>query len=196
MKNGIIYCYINKINLKCYVGQTSRPKLRYKQHLIESKNPGTNHFHRAINKYGIENFKYVILKKINITDDINYRLIMDKLESEYIIKFNSYENGYNMTKGGGYVWDNSKKIGIHLSESHKAKISNSLLNNSSVGKRDKSLSNNPKSKQVLEIDENNNIVNIYNCGKEVALKYNINYSTFRYKMKKELIINKNKFIWN
>lgn len=196
MKTGIIYCYINKINNKTYIGQTTRPKYRYNQHLLDSKNPKKNYFHRAINKYGIENFYYSILKIVCVLNDNNYRTIMDNLEKQYIINFNSFNNGYNRTKGGGNVWDNSNKKGINLTIEHKLKIKNSLLNNdNNIGKYNKSLFNNPNTKEVLEIDLNGNIINTYKCGKEVALIYNINYSTFKTKMKKGLIINDNKFIW-
>jgi group I intron endonuclease len=103
MKCGIIYCYINKINHKCYVGQTTRPKRRFEQHIYCSKNPGKNRFHRAINKYGIDNFHYIILKAVSLSNDENYRSYMDELESKYIIEFNSRNSGYNATDGGGNV---------------------------------------------------------------------------------------------
>lgn len=103
MKGGIIYCYINKINFKCYVGQTASPYKRKRQHIIDSKNPKSNYFHRAIKKYGIDNFEYIVLKTICVSNSNNYRLTMDKLESEYIVEFNSFHNGYNRTEGGGGV---------------------------------------------------------------------------------------------
>ncbi len=83
-----------------------------------------------------------------------------------------------------------------MTDNHKEKISNSLLKSKLVGKYDKSMSNNPRSKKVLEIDESGSIIHTYDCGKEVAIKYNIIYSTFKTKMRNGLIINKNKFIWS
>ena len=47
----------------------------------------------AIRKYGKENFKVEIID--NCTEEQ-----LDDLERFYIAKYNSYENGYNLTRGG------------------------------------------------------------------------------------------------
>ena len=55
---GVVYCYTNKINNKKYIGQTLWEKQRYNQH----KNCYEDSlFHRAIKKYGFDNFNYEIL---------------------------------------------------------------------------------------------------------------------------------------
>ena len=52
--------------------------------------------HRAIRKYGLENFNYEILVK-----DISDIEMLNELEIYYIQKFNSQvPNGYNIEKGG------------------------------------------------------------------------------------------------
>mgnify|MGYP001118140639 CR=1 FL=1 len=54
---GIIYSYLNTINGKVYVGQTTRPNVRYKQHIQCALNNLDNTvFHKAIRKYGIQSF--------------------------------------------------------------------------------------------------------------------------------------------
>ena len=61
-----IYMYINKINNKKYVGQTKDFFDRHRRHIQSSFNKNAKRdyntpFHRAIRKYGIENFDIKIL---------------------------------------------------------------------------------------------------------------------------------------
>ncbi len=92
INSGVIYCFTNLINGKKYIGQTLWEKQRYNNH----KNCVENSvFHRAILKYGFENFKYEILFESDDLDELN------KKEIEYIEKYNSLvPNGYNVDKGG------------------------------------------------------------------------------------------------
>lgn len=78
-----------------YIGQTiNTMQHRLKSHICESKSPKYD-FHKAIKRYGIENFTSEIL----IEGITNYK-ILDIIEMYYIFKFNTYKNGYNMTPGG------------------------------------------------------------------------------------------------
>lgn len=97
---GIIYCYKNKINNKCYIGQTINPQLRYNAHKSSYQNNNDKEYnsllHRAFRKYGYDNFEYIELA-INI-DDIK---LLNQLEIYYIKKYNSKTpNGYNVEDGG------------------------------------------------------------------------------------------------
>ena len=88
---GIIYKITNKVNGKSYIGQTRYTiEFRWKQH--QHKKDDT-YFHNAIHKYGIENFSIEILEECNI-EDLNSREIF------YIAKYNTFNNGYNLTIGG------------------------------------------------------------------------------------------------
>lgn len=89
----IIYCIKNKINGKCYIGQTiGNLEKRIKRHLKEK---GCPLIHKALNKYGIDNFE---INSIHITDSIEE---LNNLEIYYIKKYNSQiPNGYNITTGG------------------------------------------------------------------------------------------------
>lgn len=58
------------------------------------KQRGSYKIYNAINKYGKENFYYEILEQ-NVDEDL-----IDDLEIYYIELYNSYENGYNSTRGG------------------------------------------------------------------------------------------------
>ena len=116
---GIIYIHRNKINGKCYVGQTTRdPHKRWGEngcnYLLKSKDDTFLQlkFANAILKHGWDNFEHLILSDIYT----NYEEL-NAAEIATIAKYNSYIDGYNMTIGG--------TVGNHgkLSEEHKRKIS-------------------------------------------------------------------------
>lgn len=95
--NGI-YKFENLINHKCYIGQTSNLEDRYKKHMYNINDLSHQEIlYKAFRKYGVENFSYEILEKFDI-----YSLEqLNKLEQEYIIKYNALiPNGYNMVPGG------------------------------------------------------------------------------------------------
>lgn len=59
--------------------------------------------YNALNKYGLENFEYSILETITPNENINIKEIVKKLndlEVFYIQKYDSFNNGYNLTIGG------------------------------------------------------------------------------------------------
>lgn len=94
---GIIYKCTNLINGKIYIGQTIKC-LEHRKGLHEitaDKNRGF-YFHRAIRKYGKENFKWEIIDiGISKTD-------LDNKEIFYINMFNLLDHnfGYNIKSGG------------------------------------------------------------------------------------------------
>ena len=96
---GIIYCYTNLENNKKYIGQTINPQQRYNQHKSSAYNEKSEEynslFHRAIRKYGFENFKYEILAE---SEDIE---ILNQMEILFIQKYQTKApNGYNIEDGG------------------------------------------------------------------------------------------------
>lgn len=94
---NIIYKATNNINGKIYIGQTSKTLRERKIAHRNRVNFGSKyHFHNAIRKYGFEVFEWEVLEE-RITDKIE----LDKLEIEYIKKFDSIKNGYNISIGGG-----------------------------------------------------------------------------------------------
>ena len=92
----IIYEIKNKINGKIYIGQHSSDEL-------ESYWGSGKLIKRAIDKYGIENFKRTILERCSTKDELNER------EKYWIKEKSSIVNGYNLTDGGT-GGDNSKFI--------------------------------------------------------------------------------------
>lgn len=89
---GYIYKITNKVNNKSYIGQTRNTvEFRWRQHIKAKDN---KYFHKAIQKYGVENFTVETLEKCKLED-------LDSREIYYISKYNTFgKDGYNMTKGG------------------------------------------------------------------------------------------------
>ena len=102
---GYIYKITNKLNNKCYIGQTVKnPEKRFQQH---RNNYTKSYFsqivlYKAFNKYGIENFIFEVIEEVE-----NNKL--DEKEKYWIEYYDSYFNGYNSTLGGKlvelYNWD-------------------------------------------------------------------------------------------
>lgn len=93
---GIIYIISNSINNKVYIGQTIQSlKDRWIEHCRKScsNNEANMHIKRAILKYGKENFTIKELERCKIDQ-------LDEREIYYISLYDSYNNGYNNTKGG------------------------------------------------------------------------------------------------
>jgi hypothetical protein len=104
VKIGIIYAYINRVNGKVYVGQTTREKQRMNEHYNNAfKKHLKNKFYNALRKYGKDNFEYKVLKSLTLSDADNHKSfkeLLDKTERQYIHEYNSYLCGYNGTIGG------------------------------------------------------------------------------------------------
>lgn len=123
-----IYLHKNKINGKCYIGQTiQKPSRRWRKNGIGYKL--CPKFYSAIQKYGWNNFEHEILCWCN-----DYEA--DFLEKEFIKKYNSIENGYNLDSGGHFEKHRSQETKNKLreaglkqvvSDETKAKISEGLI---------------------------------------------------------------------
>lgn len=92
-----IYFIINQITNERYVGQTTNFNRRKTEHFSKLKqgihpNPKLQN---SFNKYGEENF---IINKIQFDDITKQEL--DEQEIYYIKKYNSFNNGFNLTEGG------------------------------------------------------------------------------------------------
>lgn len=100
-KKAGIYKWENKINHKCYIGQSIDLGSRLRHHVYNFKHNRCNApIYRAFNKYGIENFDVEVLYIIDHPES-NIKPLLDRLEIAYIEKYNSYGGtGYNQTRGG------------------------------------------------------------------------------------------------
>ena len=94
---GIIYCYKNKVNGKCYIGQTVNEAKRKRDHktaAMRSEIKGSI-FHSAIRKYGYNSFEYTVLHSGKTKEELN---VLEQVEIE---KHNTLTPfGYNLKTGG------------------------------------------------------------------------------------------------
>jgi group I intron endonuclease len=121
----VVYCTINIINGKIYVGKDSKNNKYYLGSGSILK--------KAINKYGKENFKKFILEECYSIEDLNNKekFWIEKLKSK------DHKIGYNLSDGGdggqtgvepwnkGKHWDDGTKQKIRESNSGKSKIEHS-----------------------------------------------------------------------
>jgi len=96
---GAVYCAINLVNNKLYIGQTlkNRLKRRIYEHYIQSeKYINKTYFYSAIKKYGLKNFKWTILYFAQNKKELN------EAEVYWIKSLDTINRnkGYNMTFGG------------------------------------------------------------------------------------------------
>lgn len=112
-----IYKATNKINGKHYIGFDSKFPSRKSSHKNSLKTTTNNKFHRAIKKYGWDNFEWEILYQSKDLDHTK-----NEMEKFFITEFDSYYKGYNSTFGGegtfGYIrsLEQKKEIGKATSE--------------------------------------------------------------------------------
>lgn len=95
-KLGKIYLISNDVNDKLYVGQTVQTlKKRFNGHCCYSKSDRSDNMliKRAIHKYGRDKFHIALLEECS-QDKMNER------EEYWISFYDSYNKGYNLTKGG------------------------------------------------------------------------------------------------
>ena len=91
-----IYCITNLINEKKYVGKTTYSiTKRFQEHCKDSQKERCEKrpLYDAMNKYGIENF---VVEQLIECDELE----LNSYECLFIEQLNTYNNGYNATKGG------------------------------------------------------------------------------------------------
>lgn len=99
MKNeSIVYKVCNKENGNVYIGATVKSlEERKADHIQKSKSDNGSYFQEAIGTYGPGAFSW---EQIDTADNINE---LAKKEKEYIMVYNSLNEGYNMDCGGGVM---------------------------------------------------------------------------------------------
>lgn len=112
---GIVYKSTNNINNKSYIGQTvCKFGVRKLQHINDSKAGRDNtYFHNAIRKYGSDNFEWEILGYCYSKKELDSR------EKWFIKKYKTFQNGYNLTAGGGGM------VNYLITEEHRRNLSKS-----------------------------------------------------------------------
>lgn len=110
MREYYVYKHTNKINGKCYIGQTYDIKKRWHSSCYKH----CEKFYQAIKKYGWDNFTHEIIKICNENN-------VDYWESFYISKYDSMNNGYNLNSGGNKYKIFSEETKQKISKSNKGK---------------------------------------------------------------------------
>lgn len=94
-----IYKIENKINHKCYIGQSIDIARRWKEHKYNAFHENTSEYdsplHRAMRKYGLENFELSVIENCKQAE-------LDEKEIQWIKTYQSLtsEQGYNLSPGG------------------------------------------------------------------------------------------------
>lgn len=178
-----IYGIVNKVNGKTYVGQTGERFLRrywHHQWKLRKNSHDNSYLQKAWNKYGEENFDYIVLE---IVTNVN---LLDELEIKYIDQYKQKNKSYNMLLGGGCrrgfpISENAKKtigeknrqhmLGTKHSEETKKKMSQTrsgrhidrstdILNQDIVAKIKIMLINGKKASEVAkELDIDYKLIN-------------------------------------
>lgn len=121
---GIIYRYTSPSG-KIYIGQTRDEKRRRSTFLNKNKRYCSGgKIDVARKKYGPENFKYEVLETIKSSNVKKLIDELNKLETLYIKRYNSYRMGYNSSLGGdSFDYSNIKRKPQIVTEETKLKIS-------------------------------------------------------------------------
>jgi excinuclease UvrABC nuclease subunit len=151
MKSGI-YKITNQINGKFYIGSTKDLNRRNKDHFRLLKK-GINHsiiLQKAVNKYGIDNFKFEIL--VECSKDLLFTIeqkIVDELKPEYNVA----------------IQDVSVPIGLPYKNKslYKKYAKDRLKNNNNFGW---------KSRTIIKLDEDGNKLQEYPSLKSYAEENN------------------------
>ena len=92
-----IYRLRNKENNKSYIGSTTKGvKERLTDHLQKSAKNVDNKFHKALENFGSQAFEIDLLDTAETTDELAQK------EIYYINKYNTFHDGYNSDRGGGF----------------------------------------------------------------------------------------------
>lgn len=127
-----IYCIKNKVNSKKYIGQSNDIYARWYNHkyCLNNNRHGNSYLQNAWNKYGEDNFDFIILELCDESD-------IDKREQYYIAKFSTTirENGYNLDSGGNLNKHHSKETKQKISKAHIGKfVSDETRKRISIGR--------------------------------------------------------------
>lgn len=151
----LVYKITNQINNKIYIGQTTETlKKRFARHCGYQLNDNT-YLHRAMKKYGTENFKIEEIERVDNQEELNER------EIYWIKYYHSDIEGYNLKSTIGKCGGDTLSQHKNLNEI-KTKISCS-----------KKLGNNPNSTKIKAHNIVSNVVKQYDSIKECQLDLNI-----------------------
>ena len=162
-----IYKIENKINGKVYIGQSIDILRRWREHRVAAHNNEAP-LYRAIRKYGLESFNFEVIEEC-CREELN-----DK-EINYIIEYDSFYTGYNLTTGGDastWVKTSSRVIEIKKDLKDGLLSSKEIMEKYSISKNCLSMINTGKTYHDDNESyplRNNKIINrCVDCGKEIS----------------------------
>lgn len=125
-----IYYFKNLLKNKYYIGQAINTRKRLIHHLGNLLHNRYNApLYRALQKYGIENFEFGILQRVE-EDELFLKDILNFWERYYITLYNSYgATGYNQTRGG-----DAGVLGLKMTEEQKRVISQNAKKEANDGR--------------------------------------------------------------
>ena len=142
-----IYKCTNILTGESYIGYDSNWPSRRTKHLYDYLNEKSKnykcHFYRAIRKYGIENFAWEILYQ-----SWDKEHCLNTMESFFIEEYNSFNKGYNMTKGGEGTLGKKSWLGRRHSEETKNKMSLSAKGKIRSKEHSENISKSKKGKKI------------------------------------------------
>ncbi|TWO31504.1 endonuclease [Seonamhaeicola sediminis] len=94
---GIIYKVENKENGLIYIGATTHSMLQRKLDHVERANRNEeNKFYDAISTHGVDAFRWEQIDSASSMDELAHK------EQQYVLEYNSKEEGYNSSIGGEF----------------------------------------------------------------------------------------------
>ena len=124
-----LYQVTNKINGRIYIGQTCQGhKRRWYVHCWKAARGGEQRFHQAIRDYGKENFE---VKCLMIGPSLEW---INEMERRAIKLYDTFNNGYNDTKGGEGTVGIKSRLGKKHTPETRAKLSASCMGRVSARK--------------------------------------------------------------
>ena len=123
-----IYKITNKINGKSYIGQSINVEKRWIEHqrsAFKSRSKKTYPLYEDIRQYGIDNFTFELLEECEAR-------ALNKLEQFYVEKYNTFNDGYNQTEGGGGKYFFAE-LTMDMVESVKKELKESSKSRSAIG---------------------------------------------------------------
>lgn len=148
---------------KSYIGQSTDLDKRLNQYKnLDCK--GQIYLYKALLKYEWNNFEVEILWSIDC--DFPYiKTLLNKLEIEYIKQYNSYNSGYNLTKGG-----EGGLLGYKHTEEARKKMSEAQKGKKHLEETKLKMSKSNKSKNpVLQYDLSGVFIKRWDSTKEAQM---------------------------
>jgi group I intron endonuclease len=124
----IIYQITNKLTNDFYIGKTKNQQERFYRHKYNAtNNKSQTYIHRAMRKYGVENFTFSVLEQVESPEFLNQREMywIDQLKPKY-----------NMTRGGdGGDTSNSSNYRAAIKRIHSNKNPKDYATYGMLGKK-------------------------------------------------------------